>query len=60
LYIYYSQTGYSLASNIAILFHNIAILISRLLGAAGDANKLEVEIHKKFVNKASDWTIRKR
>jgi hypothetical protein len=23
-------------------------------------NKLQVEIHKRFVNKASDWTIRKR
>jgi hypothetical protein len=29
----YSQTGCSLASNIAILSHNIAILIGRLLGA---------------------------
>jgi hypothetical protein len=30
---------------------------------ATDANKLQVEIHKRFVNKASDstdWTIRKR
>ena len=27
---------------------------------ATDANKLRVEIHERFVNKASDWTIRKR
>ena len=26
---------------------------------ATDANKLQVEIHKTIVNKASDWTIRK-
>jgi hypothetical protein len=32
-YIHYSQTGCSLASNIAILSHNIAILIGRLLRA---------------------------
>jgi hypothetical protein len=29
-------------------------------GCSHDANKLQVEIHKTFVNKASDWTIRKR
>jgi hypothetical protein len=27
---------------------------------ASDANKLQVEIHKRFVNKASDWTISKK
>ena len=31
--LYYSQTGCSLASNIAILSHNIAILIGRLFSA---------------------------
>ena len=40
---FYSQTVCSLASNIAILSHNIAILIGRLLEQfATDANKLQV------------------
>jgi hypothetical protein len=59
----YSQTGCSLASNIAILSHNIATLIGRLLWAICNRREKIVEkvkIHKRFVNKASDWTIRKR
>jgi hypothetical protein len=48
------------AKNIAILSHSIAILISRSEQFASDANKLQVEIHKRFVNKASDWTISKK
>jgi hypothetical protein len=51
----YSQTGCSLASNIEILSHNIAILMGRLLWA-----NWKLEIHKRFVNKVSDWIIRKR
>jgi hypothetical protein len=61
LSIVYSQIRCSVAGNIAILSRNIAILIGwLLLQIATDTNKLQVEIHKRFVNKASDWTIRKR
>jgi hypothetical protein len=53
----YSQTGCSLASHIAILSHNIAILIGRLLWAICNWREqiLQVEIHKRLICKQSLW-----
>jgi hypothetical protein len=45
----------------AVLSHIIAILMADFSEQfASDTDKLQVEIHKRFVNKASDWTIRKK
>jgi hypothetical protein len=60
VHILQSNRIFSCKQHCNIVPQYIAILIGRLLVAAGDANKLEVEIRKKSVNKASDWTIRKR
>jgi hypothetical protein len=50
-----------LGSNIAILSHNIAVLTRRLLCAVCNrrAQIALLKFIKGFVNKASDWTIRK-
>ena len=37
--------------------HNI---VPQYCNFANDVNKLQVEIHKRVVNKASDWTISKK
>ena len=49
----YSQTGCSLANNIAILSHNIAILIVTQIAQSNlqaYTNKLQVEIHKDLLD----------